>query len=58
LKLLLLATEPIMLAVPAGHPLAGRTGVELASLREETLVDLPAGWGSGWRSTARSRPPA
>jgi DNA-binding transcriptional LysR family regulator len=40
-----LASEPIMLAVPAGHPLATRTGVELPALRDETLVDLPAGWG-------------
>jgi DNA-binding transcriptional LysR family regulator len=45
LKLLPLATEPIMVAVPAGHPLAGGADVELASLRDETLVDLPAGWG-------------
>ena len=40
-----LASEPIMLAVPAGHRLATRTGIELAALRDETLVDLPAGWG-------------
>jgi DNA-binding transcriptional LysR family regulator len=45
LKLIPLASEPIMLALPAGHPLAGRADVELASLRDETLVDLPAGWG-------------
>jgi DNA-binding transcriptional LysR family regulator len=45
LKLIPLASEPIMLAVPAGHPLAGRAGVPLASLRDQTLVDLPAGWG-------------
>ena len=44
-KLIPLASEPIMLAVPAGHPLARRAGVELASLREETMVDLPPGWG-------------
>jgi DNA-binding transcriptional LysR family regulator len=37
--------EPILLAVPAEHPLAERTDVQLATLREETLVDLPAGWG-------------
>ena len=45
LKLIPLASEPIMLAVPAGHPLARRARVELASLRDQTLVDLPAGWG-------------
>jgi DNA-binding transcriptional LysR family regulator len=45
LTLIPLASEPIMLAVPRGHPLAGRAGVELALLRDETLVDLPAGWG-------------
>ncbi len=40
-----LASEPILLAVPAGHPLAGSADVGLAALRDETLVDLPAGWG-------------
>jgi DNA-binding transcriptional LysR family regulator len=40
-----LATEPIVLVVPAGHRLAGRTDIELAAVRDETLVDLPAGWG-------------
>jgi DNA-binding transcriptional LysR family regulator len=45
LTLIPLASEPIMLAVPTGHPLAGRAGVELALLGDETLVDLPAGWG-------------
>ncbi|MGA2009036.1 MAG: LysR family transcriptional regulator [Solirubrobacteraceae bacterium] len=45
LKLIPLTSEPIMLAVPAGHPLSRRARVELASLRDQTLVDLPAGWG-------------
>jgi DNA-binding transcriptional LysR family regulator len=45
LNLIPLACEPVMLAVPAGHPLAGRAHVELASLRDQTLVDVPAGWG-------------
>ncbi len=41
-----LASEPIMLAVPAEDPLANRTGIRLASLTEEAVVDLPAGWGT------------
>jgi DNA-binding transcriptional LysR family regulator len=45
LRLIELSSEPIMLAVPAGHPLADRARVELASLRDQTLVDVPAGWG-------------
>jgi DNA-binding transcriptional LysR family regulator len=45
LELIPLAREPIMLAVAAGHPLADRTDIELAALRDETLVDLPTGWG-------------
>jgi DNA-binding transcriptional LysR family regulator len=44
-ELIPLASEPIMLAVPAGHPLAGRPDIELPALGDETLVDLPAGWG-------------
>ena len=31
--------------VPAEHPLAKRTGIKLAALSEETLVDLPPEWG-------------
>src|SRR5450755_4225143 len=45
LELIPLAREPIMLAVSAGHPLADRTDIELAALRDETLLDLPTGWG-------------
>jgi DNA-binding transcriptional LysR family regulator len=45
LELIPLASEPIVLAVPAGHPLARRASIELASLRDQTLVDVPAGWG-------------
>ncbi len=45
LKLIPLASEPILLAVHAGHPLAGRAGVKLALLRDQTMVDLQPGWG-------------
>jgi DNA-binding transcriptional LysR family regulator len=45
LKLIPLAREPIMLAVPAGHPLSQRAQVKLSELVGEALVDLPAGWG-------------
>jgi DNA-binding transcriptional LysR family regulator len=44
-ELIPLAREPIMLAVPAGHRLVKSADIELAALRDETLVDLPAGWG-------------
>lgn len=40
-----LAREPIVLAVPAGHALAGHADIDLAALSGETLVDLPPGWG-------------
>jgi DNA-binding transcriptional LysR family regulator len=40
-----LASEPILLAVPAGHPLAESADIEIAALHEQTLVDLPPGWG-------------
>ncbi|HWF72772.1 MAG TPA: LysR family transcriptional regulator, partial [Solirubrobacteraceae bacterium] len=45
LELLPLASEPIMLALPVGHPLAGRSDIELSALGDEPLVDLPEGWG-------------
>jgi DNA-binding transcriptional LysR family regulator len=45
LELIPLASEPIMLAVPAGHPLAKSADIELSALCDETLVDLAAGWG-------------
>jgi DNA-binding transcriptional LysR family regulator len=44
-ELTTLACEPIVLVVPAGHPLAKSTAIELSALRDETLVDLPGGWG-------------
>jgi DNA-binding transcriptional LysR family regulator len=40
-----LASEPIVLAVPASHPLAESTDIELSQLGDEPMVDLPAGWG-------------
>jgi DNA-binding transcriptional LysR family regulator len=46
LELVLLSREPIALVVPTGHRLAARTGVELAELQNETLVDHPSGWGT------------
>lgn len=45
LELIPLAHEPIALVVPASHPLAKSTDIELAVLGDETLVDLPPGWG-------------
>ncbi len=45
IELLALAHEPIMLAVLTEHPFASRSCVELAMLSDETLVELPAGWG-------------
>jgi DNA-binding transcriptional LysR family regulator len=44
-ELIALAREPIMLAVPAGHPFAGSADIELSALYDETLVDLAPGWG-------------
>jgi DNA-binding transcriptional LysR family regulator len=40
-----LATEPILLAVPVGHVLAGSADIALAALGEEVLVDFPEEWG-------------
>jgi DNA-binding transcriptional LysR family regulator len=41
-----LAVEEVMVACPAGHPLAARKRVDLATLAEETFVDFPPGWGT------------
>ena len=46
LELVALGREPVALAVPVGHRLAGRTAVELAELSQETMIDLPTGWGT------------
>ena len=40
-----LASEPILLAVPAGHALAGSADIGLAALGDEVLVGFPEGWG-------------
>jgi DNA-binding transcriptional LysR family regulator len=45
-ELIPLASEPIVLAVPSAHPLAKSARIDLAALSDETLVDLPAGWGT------------
>jgi DNA-binding transcriptional LysR family regulator len=45
LELISVAREPIMLAVPSGHPVAASAEVELRALHDEILVDLPPGWG-------------
>jgi DNA-binding transcriptional LysR family regulator len=46
IELIPVTREPITLAVPAEHPLAKRRSVGLAALTDESLVDLPAGWGT------------
>lgn len=42
----LLSREAMRLAVPPGHPLAGRGVVALADLVGQPFVDVPLGWGS------------
>jgi DNA-binding transcriptional LysR family regulator len=44
-ELVPLASEPIVLAVAADHPLAARRRIELAALVSETIIDFPDGWG-------------
>ncbi len=41
-----LVSEPIRLACPPGHRLAGRKAVRLAELADETFIDVPPRWGS------------
>ena len=41
-----LASEPLLLACPDDHPLAGREQVALAELNGERFVDFPVGWGT------------
>lgn len=42
---MVLADEPMVLACPRGHPLAGSAAVDLRDLREQSFVDFPADWG-------------
>lgn len=44
-ELLPLASEPMVLAMAADHPLASRNRIELAALGAETIIDFPDGWG-------------
>lgn len=46
LELTPIRREAIELAVPAGHPLAGRRSVDLETVGGLTVVDLPEGWGT------------
>lgn len=41
-----LRSEPILLAVPLGHPLESSETVYLDQLADETFVETPLGWGT------------
>ena len=41
-----IASSPMVLVVPAGHPLAGSATVSLAALGAEEFIDLPPGYAS------------
>ena len=41
-----LESGPFVLACGSEHPLAGRSEVELAELRAETVITLPSSWGA------------
>ncbi|MEV0396781.1 LysR family transcriptional regulator [Polymorphospora rubra] len=45
LRMHVVATEPVLLATAADHPLGARTPVEVTELRGADFVDFPAGWG-------------
>ncbi len=45
IELTQLAREPIVLVVPATHPLAKRRAVQLSGLTAEPLAEFPEGWG-------------
>ncbi len=46
IRLTPLASEPLVLVVPAGHRLAGQGSVRIAELAEEPFVDFPLGYGN------------
>lgn len=46
LALTTIDSEPMLLAVAAGHRLAGRADVELAALADEDFADGPKPWGT------------
>ncbi|MCU1557183.1 MAG: LysR family transcriptional regulator [Microbacteriaceae bacterium] len=41
-----LASEPLLLAVPAGHPLGGNAAVTIPDLAGQIFVETPVGWGT------------
>jgi len=41
-----LTEEPLLLACPPGHPLAGEPAVTLDRLAGEPFIDFPPGWGN------------
>ena len=41
-----LASEPLLLAVPVGHPLAGHAAVTIPELDGQIFVEAPVGWGT------------
>ena len=41
-----LASEPVLLACPPGHPLARRAAVSVSELASEPFVDFTPGWGT------------
>ncbi|NHV31044.1 LysR substrate-binding domain-containing protein [Burkholderia sp. D-99] len=43
---LVVSREPLVAAVPAGNPLAGRASVDVAALADETFVIFPQDYGS------------
>lgn len=49
LESLLVRREPLVLAVPHGHPLAGRDGVRLAELSAERFVITPSSLAPGYQ---------
>jgi DNA-binding transcriptional LysR family regulator len=46
LAVMTLASEPVLLGCPPGHPLARRDAVSVSELASEPLVDFVPGWGT------------